>query len=119
MPTIPPDVSIYVTDAARSRQVGLSSVQGSESHFWAHQAPSELLEPLRKRAREAYMELQDLLEYRRMNYDGFRKILKKHDKVTQSPLTHECMPEVDSALPADQEALIQNVCRCLSLKHHS
>lgn len=55
------------------------------------------------------MELQDLIEFRHMNHDGFRKILKKHDKVTQSPLMGDCMPEVNRSLPADQDALIQQV----------
>lgn len=55
------------------------------------------------------MQLQDLLEYRSMNHQGFRKILKKHDKVTQSPLMQECMPEVENALTADANSAIQHV----------
>lgn len=55
------------------------------------------------------MQLQDLLEYRSMNQQGFRKILKKHDKVTQSPMMQECMPEVEQAFTADAHSAIQHV----------
>eukprot|EP00892_Ulva_mutabilis_P010916 jgi/Ulvmu1/8197/UM041_0006.1 len=99
------EVANLEKDMVDVRQAHLT--EGSESYFWANKAPPHLLQPLRKRAKDAYMELQDLLEFRHMNRDGFRKILKKHDKVTQSPLMAECMPTVEHSLPADQEALIQ------------
>jgi SPX domain protein involved in polyphosphate accumulation len=44
-----------------------------------------------------------------MNHDGFRKILKKHDKVTQVPLMSSLMPEVDRSMPSVQEEQLQVV----------
>lgn len=56
-----------------------------------------------------YHAVQNLLEFRAMNRDGFRKTLKKHDKVTQVSLTSTLMPEVDSRLPVDQDHRLQAV----------
>jgi SPX domain protein involved in polyphosphate accumulation len=66
-------------------------------------------EALLRRAEEIYKELQDLRGFRHMNHDGFRKTLKKHDKVTQLPLMESMMPEVDRRLAAEQERELQEV----------
>ena len=62
-----------------------------------------------QQAKDLYQKVQNLLEFRRMNRDGFRKTLKKHDKVTQVPLMTTLMPEVDRRLPADQEQRLTEV----------
>ena len=62
-----------------------------------------------QRAKDLYQSVQNLLEFRRMNRDGFRKTLKKHDKVTQVPLMGTLMPEVDRRLPVEHEQRLQEV----------
>lgn len=62
-----------------------------------------------KQASDLYQKVHNLLEFRRMNRDGFRKTLKKHDKVTQITLMSTLMPEVDRKLPADQDHRLQEV----------
>ena len=62
-----------------------------------------------QRAKDLYQSVQNLLEFRRMNRDGFRKTLKMHDKVTQVPLMGTLMPEVDRRLPVEHEQRLQEV----------
>ena len=64
------------------------------------------LSPSRSDLRDAYVELNGLQEYVDLNRSGFRKILKKHDKVLADLPGHSAahalspliMPRVDEAL---------------------
>lgn len=62
-----------------------------------------------QQAADMYKAVQNLLEFRRMNHDGFRKVLKKHDKTCSSLLMSTLMPDVDRNLPSDQDHRLQEV----------
>lgn len=76
--------------------------------------PKAVVDSFTLEVETTYIRLQELQNYQQMNRDGFRKILKKHDKVTQSPLMQECMPEVEERLPACHVEEVQRVRRRLS-----
>ena len=56
------------------------------------------------------MQLRRFAQFIEMNREGFRKIVKKHDKVTEVQLGHEVMPVVQSLLPADDVDAVQKAC---------
>lgn len=53
----------------------------ARGHKQAIRAKSKALAELRVRFKELFVGLHDLLEYWQINHEGFRKVLKKHDKV--------------------------------------
>lgn len=66
--------------------------------FWSQAQNQALRERLDTRLTVLYVNLTDLGAFLDMNRTGFRKILKKHDKVTTTALLVLYMPKVDGKL---------------------
>ena len=69
-----------------------------------------------REASRLYVQLSRFANFIDMNREGFRKILKKHDKVTDMKMSSEMMPVVHRLLPAaDAEAMRKVPHQCLSV----
>jgi phosphate transporter len=58
---------------------------------------------------DLYVNLTDLVAFLDMNRTGFRKIMKKHDKVTSSALLTLYMPRVNEKLSEARQDEVESV----------
>lgn len=56
--------------------------------------------------KELYVDVYNLSNFSELNETGFRKILKKHDKVTERPVKDQFMPLISRQLGPRREALL-------------
>lgn len=105
-------VLVKVADAERRGLSGPGSmdVEGGQSlpeeqriAFWSDiNVPRNIKERLSAALTDVYINLDNLSKFVELNYDGFRKILKKHDKMTNNELSSKLMPTVSDTLQKEQ-----------------
>jgi hypothetical protein len=61
-------------------------------------------------AARLYIQAHRLVAFIDMNREGFRKVLKKHDKLTDVALSIEHLPAINRSLPASDAAFVQKAC---------
>ena len=64
---------------------------------------------IEREASRLYLQLSRFANFIDMNREGFRKILKKHDKLTDIKVGPEMMPEVQRMLPASDADIVRKV----------
>ncbi|CAL5222730.1 g5137 [Coccomyxa viridis] len=85
-----------------------------QSRFWAQNAVNVRIarEKLRDKLQEQFVDLQALVDFVEVNRTGFRKALKKHDKVL-GPLGHPKLlatyfPKVEASFPEKHRLRVQD-----------
>ncbi|KAG1681509.1 hypothetical protein FOA52_014015 [Chlamydomonas sp. UWO 241] len=91
-----------VPDSAFARQstggvMDESVTREARVRFWKQEG-GKSKEWVKQRVNDLFVDLTDLKQFLEHNHEGFRKILKKHDKVTNLALKESFMPKVDRAL---------------------
>ncbi|KAL0044951.1 hypothetical protein WJX82_003051 [Trebouxia sp. C0006] len=109
------EVLAVLTKVAAAERRGISGpghqdVEGGQSlpeeqriAFWNDvNVPRNIKERLSGALTDVYIQLDNLSKFVELNYDGFRKILKKHDKMTNTELSGRLMPTVSDMLAKEQ-----------------
>lgn len=95
---------------------GGDTAQQDRIAFWAQPARHVVneRERLRLKLSDLYVQLTGLIDFLDLNSNGFRKILKKHDKVTSQNLRASYWPVVESKLqPANMRPKLDNLLKTL------
>uniref|UniRef100_A0A7S0WPN7 SPX domain-containing protein n=1 Tax=Chlamydomonas leiostraca TaxID=1034604 RepID=A0A7S0WPN7_9CHLO len=66
-----------------------------------------LRDKLRQRFTDIFTTLNDLVEYLELNREGFRKVIKKHDKLCTSSLKDSYWPLVEAKYPSKKKEELQ------------
>lgn len=96
------------------------AVRTMRIQFWARPINSNVAatkEMLKARIPELYVMLVGLREFLNINREGFRKILKKHDKLAQLNMKDQYMRLVEQRLPLQQKVQLDNVITSLLDTH--
>ena len=75
----------------------------------SHHDFSEIMERIKATAKEIYITAHDLHDYLQLNYTGFFKILKKHDKVTRRQLRPKLSKIVEMTLPLAEISVFDQI----------
>lgn len=82
---------------------GTAMPEEQRIRFWSDtNVPVNIKERLSGQLIEVYIQLDNLIKFVELNHDGFRKILKKHDKMTSTELMGKLMPTVSNMLAKEQ-----------------
>mmetsp|Transcript_28924 Transcript_28924/g.85627 ORF Transcript_28924/g.85627 Transcript_28924/m.85627 type:complete len:470 (+) Transcript_28924:304-1713(+) len=92
------------TDLIAPEPASQDSVRHARISFWKRQEKTKTKEQIKQRIADLYLELTDLKQFLEFNHEGFRKILKKHDKMTDLSLKDEFMDKVNKTLNVTKNA---------------
>jgi phosphate transporter len=85
--------------------------------FWQRHDNELQRETLKQKMQDLFVHLNGLVEFLELNYAGFRKIVKKHDKLTSSNLKDVYQPILNAKLPMTAKPQLRDMIKSLEAEY--
>jgi hypothetical protein len=85
--------------------------------FWQRSDNDLQRETLKQKMQDLFVQLNGLFEYLELNYAGFRKIVKKHDKLTSNNLKEVYQPILNAKLPMSAKPQLRDMIKSLEAEY--